>query len=185
MNCKINYNYTFTPKTNITNVEINCWICPGRPGSAALGNCTVTATLQETQSSHCDESDVQSTIVNLHNNSHTVSSDAAHQNCDASVTAAALNGRKLTPPASERKKMMTNLIKRPPVDIRYENLVKNLFQNMFFRTNQVFCITEVWSNMPLRLEYSGKASNSLTTVSNNSLGFLYEITDLCNNGAIN
>ena len=138
MNCKINYNYTFTPKTNITNVEINCWICPGRPGSAALGNCTVTATLQETQSSHCDESDVQSTIVNLHNNSHTVSSDAAHQNCDASVTAAALNGRKLTPPASERKKMMTNLIKRPPVDIRYENLVKNLFQSMFFRTNQVF-----------------------------------------------
>ena len=36
------------------------------------------------------------------------------------------NGRKLTPPASERRKMMTNLIKRPPVDIRYENLVKDL-----------------------------------------------------------
>ena len=51
-----------------------------------------------------------------------VKNDVSHYSngvtCDVLV-----NGRKLTPPASERKKMMTNLIKRPPVDIRYENLV--------------------------------------------------------------
>ena len=75
-----------------------------------------------------DKHDVHLTIDDSQQNvaakSDDVNSDArlTIQRRDDSVN----DVRKLTPPASERKKMMTNLIKRPPVDIRYENLVNNI-----------------------------------------------------------